>query len=91
MICVHKVWKFIGNNYDVTGKPEKDDILVFGAGFGRLYFWRTIHIYINPSKLLTELAALKLVDYIKNEIDGKSTLVNIYIDLSKAFDTVVNS
>ena len=52
MICVHKVWTLIGNNYDVTGKPEKEDILVFGAGFGRLYFWRTIHIYINPSKLL---------------------------------------
>ena len=28
MICVHKVWKLIGNNYDVTGKPEKEDILV---------------------------------------------------------------
>ena len=25
---------------------------------------------------------------IKNEIDGKYTLVNIYIDLSKAFDTL---
>ena len=30
---------------------------------------------------------MKLVDYIKNEIDGKYTHVNIYIDLSKAFDT----
>ena len=31
---------------------------------------------------------MKLVDYIKNEIDAKYTPVNIYIDLSKAFDTL---
>ena len=42
MICVHKVWKFIGNNYDVTGKPEKDDILVLelaleGCTFGEQF------------------------------------------------------
>ena len=35
-----------------------------------------------------ELAAIKLVDYIVHEIDKKLTPVNIYIDLSKAFDTV---
>ena len=38
-----------------------------------------------------ELAAIKLVDYIVREIDRKLTpvsLVNIYIDLSKAFDTL---
>ena len=40
------------------------------------------------TKHSTELAAVKLVDYIKNEIDGKYTPVNIYIDLSKAFDTL---
>ena len=34
MICVHKVWKLIWNNYDVTGKPEKEDILVLE----KLYF-----------------------------------------------------
>ena len=34
-----------------------------------------------------ELAAIKLTDYIVHEIDGKLTPVNIYIDLSKAFDT----
>ena len=38
MICVHKVWKLIGNNYDVTGKPKKEDILVFRAGFGGCTF-----------------------------------------------------
>ena len=36
----------------------------------------------------TELAAIKLVDYINHEIDRKYTPVNIYIDLSKAFDTL---
>ena len=40
------------------------------------------------TKHSTELAVVKLVDYIKNEIDGKYTPVNIYIDLSKAFDTL---
>ena len=36
----------------------------------------------------TELAAIKLVNYIGHEIDRKLTPVNIYIDLSKAFDTI---
>ncbi len=40
------------------------------------------------SKHSTELAAIKLVDYINKEIDQKNTPVNIYIDLSKAFDTL---
>ena len=35
-----------------------------------------------------ELAAIILVDYIKYSIDSKCTPVNIYIDLSKAFDTL---
>ena len=40
------------------------------------------------AKHSTELAVLKLVDYIKHAIDQKRTPVNIYIDLSKAFDTL---
>ena len=40
------------------------------------------------TKHSTELAAVKLVDYIKHEIDEQHTPVNIYIDLSKAFDTL---
>ena len=40
------------------------------------------------TKHSTELAAVKLVDYIKYEIDGKYTPVNIYIDFSKAFDSL---
>ena len=52
MICVNdKVGKLIGNNYDVTGKPEKETSWFLELAW-RLYFWRTIYIYINPSKLL---------------------------------------
>ena len=40
------------------------------------------------SKHSTELAAIKLIDNIKYEIDQRHTPVNIYIDLSKAFDTL---
>ena len=35
-----------------------------------------------------QLAAIKFVDYIVHEIDRKLTPVNIYIDLSKASDTI---
>ena len=34
-----------------------------------------------------DLAAIKLVEYRKYSIDRKFTPVNLYIDLSKAFDT----
>ena len=40
------------------------------------------------ANLSAELAAVKLVDYIKYSIDRKCTHVIIYIDLSKAFDTL---
>ena len=33
MICVNKVWKLIGNNYDVSGNPGKEYILNSDAGF----------------------------------------------------------
>ena len=36
----------------------------------------------------TELAALKLVNHVINEMDNFNTPTNIYIDLSKAFDTL---
>ena len=32
MICVNKVWKLIGNNYDVTGNPRKEYIMNYEAG-----------------------------------------------------------
>ena len=35
MICVNKVWKLIGgNNYDVTGNPGKEGLLISEAGIG---------------------------------------------------------
>ena len=36
----------------------------------------------------TERAALHLVDYMINQVDKGKTPLNIYIDLSKAFDTL---
>ena len=36
----------------------------------------------------TELAAIRLVDYLMSEMDSNNTPLNIYIDLSKAFDTL---
>ena len=38
MICVNKVWKLIGNNYDVTGNPRNEDILEFWSWYGKLNF-----------------------------------------------------
>ena len=42
-------------------------------------------------KYSTEMALLKLVDKISNEIDNKKFTVGIFLDLSKAFDTVNHS
>ena len=39
----------------------------------------------------TETAAIELVDYTKNEIDNGHCPVSIFIDLSKAFDTIDHS
>ena len=62
--------------------------------------YNQLYTYFDHNKLLseqqygfrtkhsTELAAVKLVDYISHEINKKHTPVNIYIDLSKAFDTL---
>ena len=36
----------------------------------------------------TELAVVKLVDYINIQMDNGKILVNIYLDLSKEFDTL---
>ena len=58
------------------------------------------YMYLDHNNLLSEqqygfranhsaeLAAIKLADYIVHEIDRKLAHVNIYIDLSKAFDTL---
>ena len=39
----------------------------------------------------TELASLQLTDYLIKQMDQGSTPLNIYIDLSKAFDTLDHS
>ena len=39
----------------------------------------------------TELAALRLVDHLTTEIDNSNVPTNIYIDLSKAFDSLNHS
>ena len=39
----------------------------------------------------TELAAVRLVDHLSHEMDKGNTPINIYIDLSKAFDTLDHS
>ena len=52
MICVHKVWKLIGNNYDVTVKPKKEDILVLEVVWRSCTFWRSIHILFRYTIIL---------------------------------------
>ena len=59
-----------------------------------------LHEYFDTSKLYyssqygfrdkhsTELAALELVDRITHEMDNNAIPINIYLDLSKAFDTL---
>ena len=43
------------------------------------------------AKHLTELAALNLVDHLTYKLDSGNIPTNIYIDLSKAFDTLTHS
>ena len=43
------------------------------------------------AKHSTELAALNLIDYLTYELDNGIIPINIYIDLSKAFDTLIHS
>ncbi len=40
------------------------------------------------TKHSTELAALEIVDRLITQMDNNQTLINIYLDLSKAFDTI---
>ena len=46
------------------------------------------HQYGFRSKHSTELAALHLIDKITTEMDSNNISLNIYFDLSKAFDTI---
>ena len=68
--------------------------------FERIIYNQHSIIFFNDSKLLaeqqygfrsshsTELAAVKLVVFISHEMESGNTPGNIYVDLSKAFDTI---
>ena len=53
-----------------------------------------IHSLVNANqygfrkKHSTEMASLHLVDTLNRELDSNNTPLNIYLDLSKAFDTI---
>ena len=67
--------------------------------FEKVIFYQ-LSEYFNDNELLcceqfgfrsghsTELAALRLVDHLVKQMDSYNTPINIYIDLSKAFDTL---
>ena len=38
----------------------------------------------------TEFAALNLVDKLTHELDNETILINIYIELSETFDTLIH-
>ena len=43
---------------------------------------------MGSGKNTTELAVLEVIDRITNQLDKGQTPMNIYLDLSKAFDTL---
>ena len=67
--------------------------------FERLMYNRLLH-YVNANNILypnqfcfrekhsTYMALLKLIDDISEEIDKKNLSMDVFIDLSKAFDTI---
>ena len=62
--------------------------------FIQLYDFFSENNFLNPSqygfrkKHSTELAALETVDILLNKLDNKQTPAAIFIELSKAFDTI---
>ena len=46
------------------------------------------HQYGSRQNHLTEYAALHIVNYLNFELDRNRTPTNVYLDLSKAFDTL---
>ena len=49
------------------------------------------HQYGFHKRHSTEYAALHITDYIKYKMDVGKIPVNVYLDLSKAFDTLIHS
>ena len=64
------------------------------AAYGQLYEYFSSHALFNDSQYgfqkyhSTELAALELVDQIHKEIDENKISFSVFLDLSKAFDTL---
>jgi hypothetical protein len=62
--------------------------------FNQLYTFFQLNKFFYPSqygfreKHSTELATLEIVDKITQDLDSGETPINIYLDLSKAFDTL---
>ena len=88
-----------GNINSITNYRPISLLPTLSKVFERVIF-NQLYLYLDHNNLLSEeqygfrvnhsaeLAAIKLADYIVQEIDRKLTPVNIYIDLSKAFDTL---
>ena len=88
-----------GNINSITNYRPISLLPTLSKVFERVIF-NQLYLYLDHNNLLSEeqygfranhsaeLAAIKLADYIVQEIDKKLTPVNIYIDLSKAFDTL---
>ena len=64
------------------------------ATYGQLYEYFSSHALFYDSQHgfrkyhSTELAALELVDRIHKEIDDNKIPISVFLDLSKAFDTL---
>ena len=88
-----------GNINSITNYRPISLLPTLSKVFERVIF-NQLYLYLDHNNLLSEeqygfranhsaeLAAINLADYIVQEIDRKLTPVNIYIDLSKAFDTL---
>ena len=88
-----------GNINSITNNQPISLLPTLSKAFERVIF-NQLYMYLDHSNILSEqqyglranhsrkMAAIKLVNYIVHEIDRKLTPVNIYIDLSKAFDTL---
>ena len=88
-----------GNINSITNYLPISLLPTLSKVFERVIF-NQLYMYLDHNNLLSEqqygfhanhsaeLAGIKLADYIVHGIDRKLTPVNIYIDLSKAFDTL---
>jgi len=88
-----------GNSYDICNYRPISLLPSISKIFERIIFQQLFE-YLNNNKLIsceqfgfrpgysTELASLRLIDHITKQMDQMELPLNIYIDLSKAFDTL---